>query len=247
MALHLRRMITVALLAISLVVSGGTAATAADDYNVGDRVEYDLFGTGQWEKGVVIQESAEAYLVRSDSRSPGTPGGEYTIPKSPTYEARIRRSSAPLPTDQKRNTSLPTGILDCPYEKGIASAKVRRGTFEGLIRCLYEYKDGVGSDGLGNDSRFDITSMKVGRSRPWRVNIDIGAGDLDTRIYPVKVKWKQTWWTDTEVVTKTGTSIYGCFYSTLDEWECGLNQRVSDTPFVRQPRLATSDHKARLV
>lgn len=233
---RLSKIISVSLLALTMLVGGVTHATAAEDLNVGDRVEYDLFGNGQWEKGVVIAENGETYLVRGDSRIPGTPGGEYTVPKSPTYENRIRRSSAPLPTDQQKNTSAPSGILDCPYEKGVESRKINRATVSGLIRCLYEYKNGVGTDGLGNDSRIDITSLKIGRTRPWRVNIDVGAGDLDTRIYPVKVKYTQTWWTNTEVKTKKSTSIFGCFYSTLDEWECGLNQRVSDSPIVAQPR-----------
>lgn len=231
-----RLLMATAALALTMLFAGVSPAAAAEDFNVGDRVEYDLFGTSQWEKGVVIAENADSYLVRGDSRVPGRPGGEYTIPKAPTYENRIRRSSAPLPTDQKKNTSQPTGILDCPYENGIEAPKINKSTVTKLIRCLYEYKNGVGTDGLGNDSRIDITSLKIGRSRPWRVNIDIGAGDLDTRIYPVKVKYTQTWWSDSEVRTKKSTSIFGCFYSTLDEWECGLNQRVSDSPIVAQPR-----------
>lgn len=232
----LRGMLMACVLALTAVIGGVTPAAAAEDYNVGDRVEYDLFSTGKWEKGVVIAESAEAYLVRGDSRTPGTPGGEYTVPKSPSYENKIRRSSAPLPIDQQKNTSQPTGILDCPYEDGIDKPKINKGTITRLIRCLYEYKNGIGTDGIGNDSRIDITSLRIGRSRPWRVNIDTGAGDLDTRIYPVKVKFTQTWWTNAEVKTKKVTSIFGCFYSTLDEWDCGLNERISDSPFVSQPR-----------
>ena len=232
----MRTLIAVLALTLTVSMAWGPPAAAAVDYNVGDRVDVSLWSDGKWYPGVVTAENDQSYLVRVDPVSAGASSAEYTVPKTASYEALIRRSSVPLPSSQKVNTSQPTGILDCPYESGIDTAKLKKATLLALIRCLYEYKGGVATDGLGNDSRFDILSAKVGRSRPWRVNIDIGSGDLDTRIYPVKAKWKQTWWSDTQVITKTGTSIFGCFYSTLDEWECGLNQRVSDTPFAYQPR-----------
>lgn len=230
-----RWMPMVAVVAV-LALGAAPTAVAAEDYNVGDRVEVSLWSDGKWYPGVVIAENDATYLVRTDPLKAGGVSGEYTVPKNATYEALIRRSTAALPTSQQKNTSTPTGILDCPFEKGTEAARINRSTVSGLIRCLYEYKGGVGTDGLGNDSRFDITSAKIGRSRPWRVNIDVGAGDLDTRIFPVKVKYQQTWWSDTEVLKKNGTSIFGCYYSTLDEWECGLNQVVSESPITRQPR-----------
>ena len=222
--------------AIAILLSGGAIAAApahaVDDYNVGDRVEFDPLKIGKFERGVVIAENDASYLVRADARN-GVPGGEYTMPKTADYLAAMRPSSAPLPTDQQKNTSQPTGILTCPYEKGVSTRKIDRTTISGLIRCLYEVPVGQAAS---DPTRFDIKSMKIGGTRPWRVNIDVGAGDLDTRIYPVKVKWKQTTWTTSEVQTRTGTSIFGCFYSTLDEWECGLNQRGPESDIVRQPR-----------
>lgn len=230
------RVVLGAVVAVVLLVAGGGAtalpAQAADDYNVGDRVEFDPLKIGTFQLGVVIAENDATYLVRADARG-GVPGGEYTMPKTADYLAAMRRSSAPLPTDQQKNTSQPTGILSCPYEKGVSARKINKGTISGLIRCLYEVPVGQAAS---DPTRFDITSMKIGRTRPWRVNIDVGAGDLDTRIYPVKVKWKQTTWTATEVQTRTGTSIFGCYYSTLDEWQCGLNERGPESNLVRQPR-----------
>ena len=225
-----------AVVVTSLSAGLSSPAAAAEDYNVGDRVEVSLWSNDKWYPGVVTAENDASYLVRTDPKTPGGVPGEYTVPKTASYEALIRRSSAPLPTSQQKNTSQPTGILDCPYEKGVEARKISKATVSGLIRCLYEFKGGVGTDGIGSDSRFDLNSIKIGRSRPWRVNIDVGAGDLDTRIYPVKVKWTQTWWSDTQVITKKGSSIFGCFYSTLDEWECGLNQRLNATEFTYQPR-----------
>lgn len=225
----------VALLVIALIATVGLGtsapAAAAQDFNVGDRVEVDALGIGVWERGVVIAENAETYLVRVDPVSPGMPYGEYTIPKTGAWVDRIRPSNAPLPDAQKPDKRKPTGILECPIEMGISGRNLSYPTAKKMIRCLGEY---YVDDNYA--SRVDIKQFKVGKPRKWQPYNDIGPGTIDTLVYPIKVTAVQLWWGMSTVEEQKWQRIFNCYYSTLDEWTCGLGQRIKDWTKVVRPR-----------
>ena len=214
---------------IGLLVS--PPAAAAQDFNVGDRVEVDALGIGKWEPGVVIAENAESYLVRTDPLRPGMPYGEYTIPQTGAWVDRIRPSTVPLPDAQKPDKRKPTGILDCPITEGIYGKNLSVPTAKKMVRCLLEYFEG---DDYA--SRVDIKQFKVGKPRLWNPYNDIGPGTRDTLVYPIKVDATQLWWTKASVEERRWLRIYSCYYSTLDEWKCGLSERIKDWPSVTRPR-----------
>ena len=214
---------------VGLVLS--PTATAAYDFNVGDRVEVDALGIGKWEPGVVIAENSESYLVRTDPLRPGMPYGEYTIPKTGAWVDRIRPSNAPLPDAQKPDKRKPTGILDCPITKGIYGENLSVPTAKKMVRCLIEYYEG---DDYA--SRVDIKQFKVGKPRLWNPYNDIGQGTRDTLVYPIKVTAVQLEWTKGWVTERRWLRIYDCYYSTLDEWRCGLSERIKEWPSVTRPR-----------
>lgn len=210
---------------------GPSPATAAQDFNVGDRVEIDALGIGVWEPGVVIAENDQTYLVRADPLRPGMPYAEYTIPKTGPWVDRIRPSNAPLPDSQKPDKRKPTGILDCPITAGISGKNLSYPTAKKMIRCLSEYYEG---DDYA--SRVDIKQFKVGKPRKWQPYNDIGPGTIDTLVYPIKVTANQIWWNSTTTEERKWLRIFNCFYSTLDEWTCGLGERIKDWPLVTRPR-----------
>ena len=225
--------LALALLATIALATGfsSPAAVAAQDFNVGDRVEIDPLAIGVWEPGVVIAENDQAYLVRADPARPGMPMAEYTIPKSGDWLNRIRPSTKPLPPDQQVDKRKPTGILDCPVQDGISSKKLSIPKAKELVRCSLEYYEG---DDYA--SRMDIKSFKVGKPRTWNPYNDIGPGTVDTLVYPIKVTAVQLWWTTSSVQEQKWLRIYDCYYSTLDEWKCGLAERIKDWPSVTRPR-----------
>lgn len=228
----MKRFLTVILSLMALVaLSASPAAVAAPDFNVGDRVEIDALGIGKWEPGVVIAENADSYLVRTDPLRPGMPYGEYTIPKTGSWVDRIRASNAPLPDEQKIDNRKPTGILDCPITKGIYGKNLPVATAKRMVRCLAEYYDG---DDYA--SRVDIKKFTVGKPRKWNPYNDIGPGTIDTLVYPIRVEAVQLWWTKASVEERRWLRIYDCYYSTLDEWKCGLSERIKDWPSVTRPR-----------
>ena len=170
-----RALIILVSLVALIGVCSSPAAVAAQDFNVGDRVEIDALGIGKWEPGVVIAEDDQSYLVRTDPLRPGMPYGEYTIPKTGAWVDRIRPSNAPLPIEQKPDTRKPTGILDCPITQGISAKKLSIPTAKKMVRCLAEYYEG---DDYA--SRVEIKSFKVGKPRLWNPYNDIGPGTRDS-------------------------------------------------------------------
>ncbi|MGI9195834.1 MAG: hypothetical protein ACR2KE_00035 [Candidatus Nanopelagicales bacterium] len=227
----MKRLLVLALALLALSVSVTAPAQAVQDFNVGDRVEVDALGIGKWEPGVVIEENADAYLVRVDPARPGMLSAEYTIPKTGDWVNRIRPSTAPLPPDQKVDTRKPTGILDCPILQGINGQRIAVATLKKMVRCLLEYYEG---DDYA--SRVDIKSFKVGKPRQWNPYSDIGPGTLKTPVYPIRVMATQLWWTAASVQEQRWLRIFDCYYSTLDEWMCGLSQRLKDWTSVTRPR-----------
>ena len=224
----------VLLAALLALVSAGIApsATAAMDFNVGDRVEADVMCINRWEAGVIIYEDDQAYVVRLDPVRPGMPMGEYTMPKSGCYLDAIRPSNKPLPPDQKPDNRKPTGILDCPITEGIYGKKLPVETAKKMVRCLSEYFDDE-----NYASRVDIKGFKIGKPRKWQPYNDIGPGTTSTLVYPIRVTATQLWWTSSTVQEQRWLKIYDCYYSTLDEWMCGLSQRIKEWPSVTRPRI----------
>lgn len=222
-------MVIVAAIALSLGLTAAPA-NAVRDFNVGDRVEVDALAIGKWEPGVVIAEDDYSYLVRVDPVRPGMPMGEYTIPKSGDWLNRIRPSNKPLPPDQQVDKRKPTGILDCPIERGISGRNLSIPKARELVRCTAEFYEGD-----DDASRVDIRQFKVGKPRPWQGS-DIGAGTPQTLVYPIKVTATQLTWTTASVQERRWIRIYNCFYTTYDEWTCGLGERIKEWPSVTRPR-----------
>lgn len=223
--------VLIALITLIALLAVPTPALSAPDFNVGDRVEIDALGIGRWLPGVVLQESADAYYVRTDPERPGMSYQEYTIPKTGSWVDRIRASSKPIPDELKPDKRKPTGILDCPITKGIYGRTLSPATAKRMVRCLAEYYDG---DDYA--SRLDIKEFKIGKPRLWNPYNDIGPGTRDTQVYPIRVTAVQLWWTKESVEQRRWLRIYSCYYSTLDEWKCGLSEKIKDWPSVKRPR-----------
>lgn len=96
-----------------------------------------------------------------------------------------------------------------------------------LITCLWERPANPGMDGA---MTVDIFSLKVGSSRDWAVESDIGAGDIDTEVWPVKVHYAINTFYRTSTQVAEGEAIFNCFVTTFNEWGCGLGQRIRDFP-----------------
>ena len=224
------------ILLAAVALSAAPTVHAADLFNVGDRVEVDDLGNGNWRAGLVTAENDRTYLVRMDPLNPGGSTVDFTVPKTGVYENRIRASNANLPEAQKINSLEPIGILDCPTTEGVSRTELDNAVLARLIRCLSEYKNGKGASPLGNESRFDITAMTVGRPRVWNVLNDVGPGTAATPVYPVQVSYTQIWWSRDSIRTMKGVAIYGCYYSTLSQWVCGLDNSIKNEPILTQPR-----------
>ena len=218
-------------LAFGLCISTALPAQA-NAYPVGSRVEVDALKINVWEPGVVIESSDIGWLVRMDKNK-----AEYTIPAA-WASCCIRPSSLPLPESQKPTTKQPVGILDCPIDQpNKAKAKPKKKFLVKLVRCVYEYRDAPGVNALGTDSKIEIKQWKMGKSRPWDLNRDIGPGSLDTKIWPIKIKFDQFWWHETVMnYSVNRIHIVDCFITTYDEWMCGLGQIIDDSKLESKPR-----------
>lgn len=126
-------------------------------------------------------------------------------------------------------------LLKCPVTQSAveADADPDDGLLSSLIRCLFERPAPAGMSGA---TTVDITDLRIGDSRPWRPREDIGSGDPDTVVYPVKTTWilKKHYESFTRV--EENVSVFNCYVSSFGEWECLLGQRLRDGEAQQVPR-----------
>ncbi|MBF0552965.1 MAG: hypothetical protein HQK96_00240 [Nitrospirae bacterium] len=94
-----------------------------------------------------------------------------------------------------------------------------------LIQCLWEKPAAPGMDGA---ETVDIDSMDIGKSRKWVYRQDMGQGiaDLDTRVWPIDVKWTWKTYYRTQIYVKVNEDIFNCYVDAFSKWSCGLGQNV---------------------
>lgn len=160
---------------------------------------------------------------------PRVPGGRLNRHPHDVYSQEARGW---LPTAGSHRQPPGTEFAEGrPITAGISGKNLSSPTAKKLIRCLLEYYEG---DDYA--SRVDITQFKVGKPRKWQPYNDIGPGTIDTLVYPIKVTANQIWWNSTTTEERKWLRIFNCYYSTLDEWTCGLGERIKDWPLVTRPR-----------
>jgi hypothetical protein len=135
----------------------------------------------------------------------------------------------------------PPGILDCPLRQPPAGKTSKPNAIQitKVIRCLFE-KKAPGGDGYQEAIKVDVTSLKVGASRPWQPALngagDIGSGGRGTTVYPFKTSWRITHvYVETKQI-QDNISVFNCYVNSFKEWECGLAQRIKDGPVSDVPR-----------
>jgi hypothetical protein len=220
----------VVLLAVAIFCAAAPARAQARTYKVGDRVEVDANGASpeyaKWRPGTVVriemwEGSVAGYVIRTDD------GVEYV-----RKEPHIRRSSAapaPAPTRAAAGggglAKPDREILDCP----VAQKQVRPNSapqaelLEKLVRCLFEKPAPKGQDGAVT---VDITAFTIGTPRKWVPIRDIGSGNRNTNVYPVKATFTQKTFYNSHTNVQENVRVFNCYVNAAGEWECGQAQRI---------------------
>jgi hypothetical protein len=120
-------------------------------------------------------------------------------------------------------------LLDC---KSLKAGPARNGQSpptelaKRLIRCLFEAPSSPGQDGA---TKVDITEFMPGAPHRWNRLEDVGMGaNIDTMVYPFRVKFNQKTFYRQHNESYTGVErIFTCFVN-VDQWYCGQAQRIKD-------------------
>jgi hypothetical protein len=228
-----RSLVLSVFLAVLLIAAAFNAqAQNSPKFKVGDRVEVTMsHGVGPWEKGSIVQVNVNYgnYVVQIDP-FPGMTPRNITVPMYYDTQGFIRLGGGALPqilTDNLRvdrnNTVLANrDLLDCQnlVRGGKNGSPLPIELAKKLIRCHYEAPSPVGQDGA---TTMDITDFTTGASRAWVVGIDRGQGELNTRVYPVHVRWNQkTFYRTRNVAITDKEATFTCFADNTNLWICGI-------------------------
>lgn len=205
------------------------AAPNNGQFKVGDRVQVSIIGSTNdkdYQPCTIIRDlQHNSYGVGCDPWH-GQPYMEYSVlPK--WVRAWANASAAPkIPIDKLRVDENDTvladrELLDCDN----LNHNGRNGTppptelAKKLIRCLYERPSPVGQDGA---TTMDITAFTIGAPHRWKLNEDMGQGNLNTLVYPVHVKWNmKTFYRTRNVQVTDKEQMFTCFADTTNLWQCG--------------------------
>lgn len=127
--------------------------------------------------------------------------------------------------------SNPVPGLKCPVRQS-GGSRPSEAQLTDVIRCLWQKDSDI------EVVRAQIDSFKLGSTRRWNINDDIGNGKPGTTVYPVRVDWRLIRYHRGSVQVSENASVFSCFVNTFDEWECGLTSRIRDGQIVtyRRPR-----------
>ena len=126
-----------------------------------------------------------------------------------------------LQVDENGTVLADRELLDCENmaHGGRNGAAPPTELLKKLIRCLYEMPSQPGMDGA---TTMDVTGFSVGAARRWEIYRDIGQGNANTLVYPIRVAWNQKTFYRTNNEQKTGVEgMYTCFVDKTNLWQCG--------------------------
>ena len=126
-----------------------------------------------------------------------------------------------LRTDENGTVLANRGLIDCENfaHSGKNGGAPPTELLKKLIRCLLEKPSQPGMDGA---MTMDITGFAVGAPRRWEIYRDIGQGNANTLVYPIRVVWNQKTFYRTRNEQRTGVEgMYSCFVDKLNLWQCG--------------------------
>ena len=230
-------------------------------YKVGDRIECDFTFKGEYKQGTVAEVfvhpdnvALSRYRVKIDSeandplwkdgrncwdknmRAIGGATNKNQTGIEPTKNTPPKSDKKPKADEPKDFTYLADREpLDCPIEQKQAKANARpdEELLKKVIRCLYERRAPAGITGA---KTVDITAFQIGTPRRWRPLDDIGSGNTNTTVYPIKVSWTEKTFYESFTQQIDSISIFNCYVNAVGEWECGLGQRIKQSDTKRIPR-----------
>lgn len=206
-------------------------------FKVGDRVEVDVIMAGNpqnsiYKKGTVteVDEADKSYVVAVDPL-PGKLPQSYRFPVRDYGKHWIRpiqgADNAPkiltekLRTDENGTVLADRELLDCGHlnQGGRNGSPPPVELAKKMIRCIYEKPSQPGQDGART---MDITGFTIGAPHRWRVYEDIGQGNANTLVYPIRVKWNQkTFFRTRNVLQTDNEDTFNCFVDNTNLWQCG--------------------------
>lgn len=227
-------------------------------YKVGDRVECDP-NWGKYYKGTVVKVAREGWMYRVKFDYDGSTATiDMELPclvrqmrplqandeavKEQNQNKPDSTKSVVRKNDKKPNPDEPEDFtyladrepLDCPIEQKQVKTNTRPDPelLKKVIRCLFERRAPAGITGA---KTVDITAFQIGASRKWRPLDDIGSGNTNTSVYPIKVSWTEKTFYESFTQQIYSISIFNCYVNAVGEWECGLGQRIKDSDIKRIP------------
>lgn len=256
--------VLIAAIAAVFMFAASSLASAQEvntTYKVGDRVGCDFTFKGEYKEGTVAEvfvhpdnAALSRYRVKIDSeandplwkdgrncwdKNMRSIGGEANKNQAGTEPTK----NTPPQNDKKPNADNPEDFtyladrepLDCPIEQKQVKANARPDAelLKKVIRCLYERRAPAGVTGA---KTVDITAFQIGTARKWRPLDDIGSGNLNTIVYPIKANWTEKTFYESFTQQIDSISIFNCYVNAVGEWECGLGQRIKESDPKRIPR-----------
>jgi hypothetical protein len=205
-------------------------------FKVGDRVEVDVIMAGNpqnsiYKKGTITEVDSNYIVVAIDplpGKLPDTPHilfGEHY----PKHWIRSIQGADDAPkilteklrTDENGTVLADRELLDCGHlnQGGRNGSPPPAELAKKMIRCMYEKPSQPGQDGART---MDITGFTIGAPHRWRVYEDIGQGNANTLVYPIRVKWNQKTFYRTRNVSQTDNEdTFTCFVDNTNLWQCG--------------------------
>lgn len=253
-----QKQLVFAAIATVVFMSAGTLAA----YSPGDRVECDTTGSFEYTgsakyflKGTIVpfkpgdfgkglkpdgswyrfkaEDNHVEYFCKPEVIRP-IAGADVKEPVKKVVETKGTNEKA---QEYEKNISAAGDFLDCP----IAQKQVKNSSrpevelFKKIIRC----KKGEKAVERGGEGavKVEVTALKVGASRPWSYNQDIGNSKPGTVVYPVKTTYtvKTLYRTATEVETDA-IRILNFYVNAFGEWQIGSEEPIKSAKTKRIPK-----------
>ena len=136
-----------------------------------------------------------------------------------------------------RDTGAPTDLLACPIQQTPVRAGARPDL--ALLRKVLRCRKGETVVAPGEEGAVfvDVTTMLVGRPRPWSYRQDIGDGRLGTTVYPVRVGYAvRTYYRAATEVSEGWIRLVNFYVDGFGEWRIGSEESIRGGTFRRIPR-----------
>jgi hypothetical protein len=223
-------------------------------YKVGDRVQCDFKFNNDYKEGTVVDIVGKGdagtccrYRVKIDNDEPAWKDGrlcqervirlvgEQTPKPETKSESQQKTGPKPKPDEPVDFTYLADRKpIACPIEQKQVkvNASPNPELLKKIIRCLYEKPAPAGITGA---KTVDITDFQIGASRKWIPLSDIGSGNRNTTVYPIKASWTEKTFYESYTQQIDNISMFNCFVNAVGEWECGLAKRIKESDIKRLP------------